>query len=316
MFTVSATGEKLKPLLIHKYQNPRPLYGIDKDTLAVHYYWNSTTWMQTSIFNHWLCKLNETMRKSRRNILLLVDNASSHKINDDTTLSNITVHFLPPNCTAHLQPCDAGIIYSFKSQYRKLYCIDRIQKYDNAIAQNQSLSAIPQTNIREAIEFIGIAWNQVTTETITHAWQKTGVLPNSIAVVETEEGVNLSTNTELIELVDQFPIDTQDVRMEVAEFVNLEDSVSVQDMPTTESIIAIIEGEELSESEDFPIEKSISHKSALEHVNSLLLYISQDCDNELDVDITFLSNLRKLKRIIETKHQNTLQQTSILSFYH
>jgi len=102
MFTVSATGEKLKPLLIHKYQNPRPLYGIDKDTLAVHYYWNSTTWMQTSIFNHWLCKLNETMRKSRRNILLLVDNASSHKINDDTTLSNITVHLLPPNCTAHL----------------------------------------------------------------------------------------------------------------------------------------------------------------------------------------------------------------------
>ena len=86
MFTVSATGEKLKPLLIHKYQNPRPLYGIDKDTLPVHYYWNSTTWMQTSIFNHWLCKLNETMRKSRRNILLLVDNASSHKINDDTTL--------------------------------------------------------------------------------------------------------------------------------------------------------------------------------------------------------------------------------------
>ena len=59
----------------------------------------------------------------------------------------------------------------------------------------------------------------------------------------------------------QFPIDTQDVRKEVAEFVNLEDSVSVHDMPTTESIIATIE-EELSESEDFPIAKSISHKSA------------------------------------------------------
>jgi len=69
-------------------------------------------------------------------------------------------------------------------------------------------------------------------------------------------------------------------------------------------------------SQTIAIAESISHKSALEHVNSLLLYVSQDCDNELDVDITFLSNLRKLKRIIETKHQNTLQQTSILSFYH
>ena len=96
-------------------------------------------------------------------------------------------------------------------------------------------------------------------------------------------------NAELIELVNQFPIDTQDVRTEVAEFVNLEDSVSVHDMPTTGSIIATIEGEELSESEDFPIANPFYHKSALEHVNSLLLYISQDCDNELDVDITFLS---------------------------
>ena len=95
----------------------------------------------------------------------------------------------------------------------------------------------------------------------------------------------------------------------MAEFVNLEDSVSVHDMPTTGSIIATIEGEELSESEDFPIAKSISHKSALERVNSLLLYISQDYDNELDVDITFLSNLRKLKRIIETKHQTFVLQS-------
>src|SRR5437660_12646692 len=95
-----------------------------------------------------------------------------------------------------------------------------------------------------------------------------------MAIGETE-GADLSTNTGLIELVNRFPIDTQEVRMEVAEFVNSEDSVSVNDMPTTESIIATIEGEELSELEDFPIVKSISHKSALEHVNSLLLYISQ-----------------------------------------
>ena len=57
-----------------------------------------------------------------------------------------------------------------------------------------------------------------------------------MAVGETE-GVILSTNTELIELVNRFPIDTQEVRMEVAEFVNSEDSVSVNDMSTTESIL-------------------------------------------------------------------------------
>ena len=88
-----------------------------------------------------------------------------------------------------------NLTYSFKSQYRKHYCIDRIQKYDNAIAQNTS--------------------------------------------------VKYRVNN-------RFPLDIQEVRMEVAEFVNSEDSVSVNDMPTTESIIATIEGEELSELEDFP----------------------------------------------------------------
>jgi len=34
------------------------------------------------------------------------------------------------------------------------------------------------------------------------------------------------------------------------------------------------------------------------------------------VDTAFLSNLKKLERTIETKQQNMLQQTSILTFYH
>ncbi|CAG8568635.1 723_t:CDS:2 [Ambispora gerdemannii] len=64
---------------------------------------------------------------------------------------------------------------------------------------NQSISNIPQTNIREAIEFVRIAWNQVSTETITHAWQKMGIIPNNMTV-ENEEDVVSSTNMELIEL--------------------------------------------------------------------------------------------------------------------
>jgi len=38
----------------------------------------------------------------------------------------------------------------------KHYCIDQIQKYDNAITQNQSISNIPK-----AIKFVRIAWDQV-----------------------------------------------------------------------------------------------------------------------------------------------------------
>jgi len=46
-----------------------------------------------------------------KNILLLVDNASSHQLAESEIeeLSNIKLHFLPPNTTSYLQPIDQGI---------------------------------------------------------------------------------------------------------------------------------------------------------------------------------------------------------------
>ena len=88
--------------------------GINKSKLPVDYFWNSSAWMQTSIWNEYLKLLNKRMKKMNRNILLLVDNAPVHKIENPSSLSNITVHYLPTNTTASLQPADARIINSFK----------------------------------------------------------------------------------------------------------------------------------------------------------------------------------------------------------
>lgn len=54
------------------------------------------------------------MKWQNRTILLLADNAPTHLLDETIQLSNVNVHFLPPNTTAHLQPLDAGIINSFK----------------------------------------------------------------------------------------------------------------------------------------------------------------------------------------------------------
>jgi hypothetical protein len=58
--------------------------------------------------------LNQRMKRQNRKILLLVDNAPVHSVSNPELLTNITIHYLPPNTTAHLQPADAGIINSFK----------------------------------------------------------------------------------------------------------------------------------------------------------------------------------------------------------
>ena len=54
------------------------------------------------------------MRVQNRNILLLVDNAPTHALYENTNLTNIVIEYFPPNTTSHLQPCDQGIINSFK----------------------------------------------------------------------------------------------------------------------------------------------------------------------------------------------------------
>src|SRR6266498_3129911 len=86
--------------------------------------------MQVSIWNEYIKKLNNRMRRQNRNILLLVDNALTHALYETTYLTNITIKYLPPNITSHLQPCDQGIINSFKSQYRKLYLRNRVKAFD------------------------------------------------------------------------------------------------------------------------------------------------------------------------------------------
>jgi len=115
MLTCNATGShKLPAVFIHKFKNPKCIRNIDKTTLPVWYYWNNSSWMQRSIFQSWIKLVNQLMRNQRRNILLLVDNVSSHYLEEEDMLSNIKLHYLPPNTTAHLQPIDQGIIYSFK----------------------------------------------------------------------------------------------------------------------------------------------------------------------------------------------------------
>lgn len=115
LVTCNATGsEKMKPLFIHKYENPRALRSINKNTLPVNYYWNSKSWMQVSIWNDYLKKLDFQMRTLGRNIILLVDNAPTHALYENTHLTNVKIEHLPPNTTAHLQPCDQGIINSLK----------------------------------------------------------------------------------------------------------------------------------------------------------------------------------------------------------
>ena len=72
--------------------------------------------MTKAIFANYFRVFNTKMEVTRRKVLVLLDNASVHDYK--LKYSNIEFLYLPPNTTSRLQPLDAGIIASFKKQYR------------------------------------------------------------------------------------------------------------------------------------------------------------------------------------------------------
>ena len=65
-----------------------------------------------------------------------MDNYSSHtkavedlKDENSVVLNDIEVIFLPPNTTSRYQPCDQGIINTFKLHYRRYWTRYLLQEY-------------------------------------------------------------------------------------------------------------------------------------------------------------------------------------------
>ena len=136
--------------------------------------------MQISIFNNVLLKLNEIMRQKNRKIILLIDNAPVYFILDKTKerLDSIEIKFLSLNTTTKLQPCDAGIINSFKCHYKRLFIQNRIDAYDDM--QDGIMEELADYTIYDALQNVAEAWSTVSPQTISNCWKKTGILPPSI----------------------------------------------------------------------------------------------------------------------------------------
>ena len=124
----SMTGEKQKPLLIGKSENPRCFSKIKTDSLPADYKFNKKSWMNSKLFESWISKVNKIMRRQKRQIVLFNDNAPSHP---NLTYSNVTLKFFPANTISRSQPMDQGIIQTTKLKFRKkqlLYMIREMEK--------------------------------------------------------------------------------------------------------------------------------------------------------------------------------------------
>ncbi|CAB5374946.1 unnamed protein product [Rhizophagus irregularis] len=107
-----------------------------------------------------------------------------HHSEDETQekLDSIDVKFLPPNTTTKLQPCDAGIIHSFKCHYKRLFLQNRINAYDDV--QDGIVEELADYTIYDALQNAAEVWSMVTSQTISNCWKKTGILPIVVSEIQ------------------------------------------------------------------------------------------------------------------------------------
>lgn len=155
----SMEGEKRPPIIIGKFLKPRCFKN--KNLSQFRYFANKKAWMSSAIFKEIMIDWDVELKKQNRNILLLLDNCSAHP-DISMFLSNIKLHWLPPNTTSLLQPLDAGIIQNFKIHYKK----GLVQEYIRHIDLNIKFDV----TVYDAIINVYDAWERVTTCTIKNCF--------------------------------------------------------------------------------------------------------------------------------------------------
>ena len=192
---------------------------------------NKTAWMNANLFAEWLKEVDASMKKNSRHILLFLDNAPCHPI--DVQLSNVKLVFFPPNTTSVVQPLDQGVIHSFKCFYRQMLV-------KHIIAQCTVAHSCDQITVTalDACRWIDLAWNKVTTTTISNTFHKAGFSHMSSDRQSTNDNISPVNEDEdpIKQLEDLlFHVDVSSNRMSAVELVSIDSDIPVFNEWTDES---------------------------------------------------------------------------------
>ena len=237
-----------------------------------------------------------------------MDNAKCHNSENINNLSNVKVHFLPPNTTSHLQPLDQGIIYSLKAQYRKLLCQNRIQAYE---FYEEDDPIPPPIDILDSINLIAKAWEKVTKKTIIDSWAKAGILSddNNFDISDDDDDIEEDNIEELQSLINKLPI-TDPLNME--EYINIDDELIVEEELSLEEIVNIVRGQAAAEEVEVEEDEIIISSDALNSIEKLIKYVQQ---NDLNINNLDMQSLLNLKKKIISDNRKRQRQSRLDDFF-
>ena len=303
-------SEKLKLFVIGKFQNPRCFKNVK--SLPVEYHANKKAWMTGELFTNSIRKLDKTMKKQGRKILMLVDNCAAHpKIQ---TLENVKLAFLPPNTTSVLQPMDQGIIYNLKFRYRQKL----IRRYIECLEKKSD----PSINLLTAIRLINASWREVTPTCIRNFYAKAGF----VAPIDNPDAASDgdSDDDDDVPLCDLRALwrqsDCSDATFN--DYVEVDSEiVTSRAMSDDEIVSAVKERYDSESSQDEDTEASDdgepatgpppSYDRARGYIDGLVRYL-EATDNVTD---DYFNGLLKLGQFIDQAHVRDKRQSTIKDFF-
>ncbi|GBB97721.1 hypothetical protein RclHR1_03050010 [Rhizophagus clarus] len=200
--------------------------------------------------------------------------------------TNIEIKFLPPNTTAHLQPCDKGIINSFKAHYRKLLLQNLIKAFN---FQQETGNSKPPINIKKAIKYVVSAWNKVLPKTIFNCWKDAGILP-----LDEHEEMEENEHSEIQDLIDKleytYPLTAE-------EYIRIDQENEIDgETPTEEQIIAILkEYNSISDDESDREITLVSSSEVLAAFDKIFIYLEQNNNQDI-IDKSAFKTMKKARR--------------------
>ena len=160
-------------------------------------------WFDKQVTLKWINEVLWPYHKKKhgnKRALLILDNCTAHKDLEEvgSIPSQLTINFLPPNCTSFLQPRDMWMISVLKMRYKSLMlskllsiCDDE-EQYLMAMERKartrrgcHGLLYCMKANVLDAMGMLNEVWNEnehddrnrVTEECIVRCWRKSGILP-------------------------------------------------------------------------------------------------------------------------------------------
>ncbi|WAQ91281.1 hypothetical protein PtA15_14A163 [Puccinia triticina] len=164
-------SDKRTPLVIGRTLEP-DTFQAPQGEKPYWYRYSARGRSSSPIFSEWIRKFDREMQRQERKVFLMFDNTRGHLCELESIASTALLP-LPESTLRYVQPLLAGIIRTFKSNYRRNLLESHMELSQQEIGQ---VWAPKKHEQRLALECAHSAWDQVTPTTIRNCFGHSGII--------------------------------------------------------------------------------------------------------------------------------------------